>query len=289
VHDLKLKYAKASQKIDDLQDSVVQIAAGFEGSARVEGLTGKSAGECIRAAAERDRRGVAEMRAQVARFSRDFARFKDVFEMALPLEKIGAPQWHASAAYDRATKPVLPAPPQDASVYDYIAYMGRAFPYVQAVLREFHAGMGQLSAAVEQKTDRTEFEIATARTRKELAAIVPDVEDYRSRRAHLVLRQDFEELAEDVYGIVNGASKAAATNTKCIGCGKLVQRTVGSIQPGLSRTATQRSPLSSRGDVTTRTADLLRLDGLQQEPVLGIRRIVTSRTGRPAVVAPRNG
>lgn len=284
IHDLKLKYSKALQKIDDLKDSVIQIAAAFDGSPKVEGLDSRNAYSCIKAAAERDRRNLAQMKSEMENFKGEFNTFKETFEVTLPFSKYGYPQWQKGVIYNRSKKPTFPAEPKGTSVYEYINYMGKTFPYIQAVLRELHSYVQQVDATVEQKTDRGEFEVSAAKTQKMVTALVADVEDYRVKRDQFVFHQDFEELAGDVYGIVNGASNAAATNTHCIVCGKRVQRTVGSIAPGTNRALSQQSPLSARGEKTTKTSDVLRYDGLQQEPVLGIRRITTARSGKRLAV-----
>lgn len=286
VHDLKLNYSKAMQKIDDLKDSIVRIAASFEGSARVGGLNSKNAAECIRIAAEKDRKNLADMKAQMDKFKSDFDSFRETFEMTLPMKDFGAPKWNTGLTYNRNKKPELPTKPQTSSVYEYLSYMGRAFPYVEAVLREFHSYIQQIDATVQQKTDREEFEEEVGKIETRIDALVVDVEDYRNKKDKLVFQNEFEGLAGDLYAVVSGASNAAATNTKCIVCGKKVQRTTGSMQPNVSNRAVSQCSLTPRG-VTATNADILRLDGLQQEPSLSIKRVKTARVPKRPAVTPK--
>ena len=275
VGDLKLNYAKALQKIDDLKDAIVKIAASFQGSARVGGLSSKNAAECIRAAAERDRKNLADLKAQMEKFKTEFDTFRDTFEMTLPMAQYGAPPWNTGVTYNRNKKPALPSSPQSTSVYEYFNYMGRAFPYIEAVLREFHSYLQQLDATCEQKADREEVEQGFAKDDTRIDALLVEVDDYRSKKDQLVFQNEFEGLAGDLYAIVNGTSNAAATNTKCIVCGKKVQRTTGSIQQNVSNRAVSQCSLTPRGPTTN--ADLLRIDGLQQEPSMSIKRVMTAR------------
>jgi hypothetical protein len=279
LHQLKLLNAKLSQKVSDISDAVSNIAASFGGSTRVDGLTTESACSFIREAVDRDRKSVADMRNQLGKFSAVFNDFKEQFEVILPFQRLGYPQWTTNVCYNRSKVPTFPTFPHEASIYAYFSYISGTMPYVQAVLREFHSYLLQLDATVSQKADRGEFEMVTAKTKRMVNGLVSDVEDYREKRNTFVLHQDFEELASDILALVSGASNAAATNTRCITCGKFVKATTGAIK------AKQPKPDK---ESELRTADVLRLDGLQQEPPLSVRKVSTARLPkRPPISAPR--
>lgn len=275
ITEAKLDMQKSNQKIDELSDIVVQMAAAFDGTPRVEGLKSKTAASCIRNAAERDRQTIADLSARFQEFTKDFLQFKKKFDEVLPVDTHGFPQFAKNPVYNRSDAPSFPFFPIVSNVFDYFKYIGKVMPYIQSVLREIHAYMCQIDAAVQQKTDRVEFEQYNDETTKLVSSIIDDVEDYRSKKDILVLNDDFEELASDLYRIVNGASNSAATNTRCIACGKMVHKIAGSIV-NPSRPVSQQ--LTARTEKTITTTDSLRNDGLMKEPILNIKRVQTART-----------
>jgi hypothetical protein len=280
--ELKLNHAKMNQKVDDVRDTVVQIAASFGGSMQLESVTTEAACDYIRQATDRDRRQVLDVRRQLDKLTKQFDDFKETFDVLLPFNRLGYPEWNQNVCYNRAKTPAFPNFPQEFSVYSYFVWLSKTLPYVQAVLREFHAYLLQLDAQVAQKSDRGEFERIASKTKRVVNALMDDVEDYRSKKDMFVLHQHFEELASDIYGIVNGASNAAATNTRCIACGKMVQRTTGTLKP--RAVSQQMRP----DDPDARTVDFLKLDGLQQEPVLSVKKVSTPRaTKRPQLLVPK--
>jgi hypothetical protein len=282
LSELKLKNAKLTQKVDDVRDAVIQIAASFGGSQQIEAGTTEAACNFIRQTADQDRRQISDVRRQLDKFTREFTDFKSAFEVMLPFNRFGYPEWNQTVCYNRSKTPAFPAYPQEFSVYAYFVWLSKTLPYVQAVLREFHAYLLQLDAQVSQKSDRGELEMIASKTKKTVNSLVDDVEDYRSKKDMFVLHQHFEELASNIYGIVSGASNAAATNTRCIACGKMVQRTTGSIKP--RATSQQMRP----DDPEPRTTDFLKLDGLQQDTVLSVRKISTARSAkRPPISLPK--
>jgi hypothetical protein len=279
LHELKLSNAKLSQKVGDISDAVSKIAASFGGSAKVEGLTAESSCSFIREAVDRDRKSVIDMRNQLNKFSTDFNDFKEIFEEMLPFKRLGFPQWATEVCYNRSKVPTFPVLPQEASVFGYFSYIARTLPYIQSVLREFHSYLLQLDATVSQKADRGEFDMSLAKTKLIVSELVVDVEDYRDRRNTFVLRQDFEELASNLLILINGVSNAAGTNTRCIACGKHVRATTGAIKA--------KQPRSEK-ESELRTAGILKLDGLQEEPVLSVRKVSTARLPkRLPIAAPR--
>jgi hypothetical protein len=80
LEKLKLRDSKVAQKIRDLKDSVIQIAASLDGPDRVDGLTFKNASAIIRLASERNRRTMEDMKSKFDKLSRDLGIFKDSFE-----------------------------------------------------------------------------------------------------------------------------------------------------------------------------------------------------------------
>ncbi|OHS96724.1 hypothetical protein TRFO_37064 [Tritrichomonas foetus] len=275
IHEVKLDMQKSNQKIDELSDIIIQMGAAFNGTGAVEGLKKKNVANCIRNAAERDRGNVADLNSRFVNFTKDFMDFKRKFDLILPVDTCDFPQFVKSQIYNRTEAPAFPRFPTVNTVFDYFKYIGRAMPYLQTVLREMHAYICQIDAAVGQKTDRVEFERYHDETTRLVNSIIDDVEDYRSKKDTIVLNEDFEELAGDIYGIVNGASNSAATNTRCIACGKMVQRIAGSIK-NPTRPVSQQ--LTTRTEKTFNPNDSLKIDGLMKEPVLSIKKVQTART-----------
>jgi hypothetical protein len=224
----------------------------------MEKLTGKNAASIIRLAAERDRKNYEDMKAKFDRFSHEFWAFKDAFDMMLPFDQFGFPEWPKNVPYNLTDAPIFMSCPQAPSVYDYFYYMSKTFPYIQSVLREFHSYVTQLGMMVEQKVDRGEFDVFIAKTNESLDQMMEEVSDYVSKKGSFVMRSDFEDLAEELHRIVDIAANAAITNTKCLACGKKVERVAGSQS---SRSSSRAAPMSARGQ-PTRNLDLLRLDGL---------------------------
>ena len=283
ITEAKLDMQKSNQKIDELSDIIVQMAAAFDGTPKVEGLKSKTAASCIRNAAERDRQTIANLTSRFQEFTKDFLLFKKKFDEVLPVDTHGFPQFIKNPVYNRSDAPTLPHFSPVTNVFDYFKYIGKSLPYIQSVLREMHAYICQIDAAVAQKTDRAEYEQYNDETTKLVNSIIDDVEDYRSKKDILILNDDFEELAADIYRIVNGASNSAATNTRCIACGKMVHRIAGSIK-NTSRPISQQ--MTSRTEKPYTPTDSLRTDGLMKEPVLSIKRVQTARTPlKPRVVS----
>lgn len=275
IHEVKLDLQKSNQKIDELSDTMIQMAAAFDGSPKVEGLKRCNVALCIRNAAERDRQTVSDLSAHFEEFGKDFLDFKKKFDAILPIDTCGFPQFTKNIIYNRSDVPTFPNFAPVSTVFDYFRYIGKTMPYIQAVLRELHAYMSQIDACVAQKTDRVEFEQYNDETTKLINSMIDDVEDYRSKKDALIVNNEFEELASDIYGIVNGASNSAATNTRCIACGKMVQRIAGSIK-NPTRPVSQQ--MTSRTERTINMQDSLKIDGLVKEPVLTIKKVQTSRT-----------
>jgi hypothetical protein len=117
-----------------------------------------------------------------------------------------------------------------------------------------------LDAGLEQKVDKASFESFASRTNEILDELIENVQDYMAKKGNLVLRSDFDTLAEDLHRMVDVAANAAVTNTRCLACGKRVDRVVGS---QVNRPVSRGPPLSARGDARGVNFDLLRLDGLE--------------------------
>lgn len=287
VHNLKLQVARTTQKVEDLKETLIQMAAGFDGSSKVEGLTRKTAPSTVRSAVDKDRKKLAQTNKKLADFEKEFLEFQDTFDTILPVKTRGFPQFIAPPQYNRKSTPEFPKMPAAQTVFDYFDFIAKAMPVVYSVLRELHAYILQIDATVAQKTDRGEFEQYTNETQRLVNSIIDDVEDYRSKKDHLILHEHFEELAQDIYNIVNGASNSAATNTRCIACGKMVQRVAGSIKsPRTTSTARPTSSQSAReltgktDKTSSRDSELLKLDGLVHETLID-KKTNTARIPKP--------
>lgn len=251
VHEMKLKVAKMSQKLDDVKDTVIQMAAAYDGTMKIDRLKRKTVPSCVRVAATRDRNQIQQNADDIDKMKKQFEEFTTTFNRILPYADRDFPQFAKGCTYSRNEIPKFPEYPYVYSFNDFASYTAKVIPLTESILRELHSYIKQLDATLRAKLDQREYNVNQNELQKTLRALIDETTDYKNRKDDIVSKENFDELADQLYSIVNGSSNSACTNTRCMACGKFVQRTTGS--PQISRTETYFGdrPKSSRRAATT--------------------------------------
>ena len=264
VHTMKLNMSKVTQKVEDIKNTVIQMAAAYDGKLKVEQLSRKTVPSCVRLAAEKDRRQLDENKKAIEDIQKKLEDFSLTFDRILPYANNEFPQFLKGYIYSREEKPTFPVPPYIHSFHDFALYTTQVIPMMQTMIREIHTNVKDLESDTKEKLSHKQFNAFKGDIDKTIVLLKEETDDYSKRKNNLVLKDDFNELADTIWGIVNGNSNSSCTNTRCICCGKIVQRTTGTIK--VQRTT--EAPLSSRTTerpMSARPVDLLRSDGLQPQ------------------------
>lgn len=233
VHDMKLKVAKMSQKLDDVKDTVIQMAAAYDGTMKVDRLSRKTVPACVRVAATRDRNQLQQNTDDIDKIKKQLEEFSQTFNRILPYGDKEFPQFAKGVTYSRSDIPKFPDYPYVYSFNDFAQYTAYVIPLTEAILREMHSYVKQVDATLRSKLDQREYNVNQNEIQKTLRALIEESDDYKNRKDNLISKENFDELSDQLYSIVNGSSNSACTNTRCMACGKFVQRTTGS--PQISR------------------------------------------------------
>ena len=225
VHNIKLKVSKMEQKLDDLKETVIQMAAAYDGNMRFDSLNRKTVPSCVGNAAARDRTKIEENTAQIAEIGKKVDDFIETFNRILTYQDSQFPQFNNKNNYNRKDTPSYPPLPNVTSFNDFSSYVCDVVPILQNVSRELYSYISQVEAKVNITLEKKTFESFQNEIRKTLSFIIEETDDYRAKKNNLVMKEDFQNLSDHLFDVVNGASNSSLTNTRCVACGKIVQNT----------------------------------------------------------------
>ena len=225
VHNMKLQVSKMEQKLDDLKETVIQMAAAYDGNMRFDTLSRKTVPSCVGNAASKDRARIDENANNIKEIGEKVDKFIDTFNRILPYQDTQFPQFNNKTVYNRKDVPSYPPLPNVSSFDDFSAYVCNVIPLMQNVSRELYNYITQVDAKVNITLEKKTFDSFQNEIRKTLSFIIQETDDYRAKKNNLVLKEDFQNLSDHLFDVVNGASNSSVTNTRCVACGKLVQNT----------------------------------------------------------------
>lgn len=232
VNNLKLNFAKMNQKVDEIKDTIIQMAAAFDGEINIDKLSKKTVPSCIRCAANRDRTKLDENIEAVKRLKERIDSFEETFDRVLPYQDHSFPQFNnRDYNYDRKQSPTFPPLPQSVTSFDdFASYVSNVIPIIQTSIRGIHGYVSNLDAAVKSKVDKADYDTYQNQTQKTLSFIIQETDDYKEKKNNIVTKDDFQSLSVRLLDVVNGASKSSCTSTRCVACGKIVEHTADTNQ-----------------------------------------------------------
>ena len=226
VHEMKLQVAKMSQKLDDLKETVIQMTVAYDGEMKFETLKRKTVPTCIENAAKRDRAKIQKNTDDITELSNKLDSFIETFNRILPYHDSNFPQFNNKLNYNRKEMPSYPPIPTSVlSFDDFASYVCDTVPMLENVTRELYSYISNTEAKANNALVASNFETFQTEIQKTLSFIIEETDDYRNRKNNFVTKEDFQNLSDHLFEIVNGASNSSATNMRCIACGKLVQKT----------------------------------------------------------------
>lgn len=268
IRTMKLTLSKLTQKVDDVKGTLLQAAAAYDGKLNIEQLSRKTIPTCIRIAANNDRKLIQENKMELERIRNDFDDFSNTFNRILPYGDSEFPQFINGYIFSRDDAPTFPTAPYVHSFNDFAQYIAHVVPMMQSMIREIHANLKEIEQSNNEKLSQRQFNVFKTDLDKTLDIMQAETDDYAKRKTNFVLKDNFNELSDSLFDIINGAGGSSCTNTRCIACGSIVQRTTGSIPVTKdNQPYTSRSCVTPRGDscMSARTTDYLRTDGLEPD------------------------
>lgn len=285
INNINVSINKLSSKVSDLKNSLMQMASAIDGQIGADNLNCSTASGVVRVALSRDRARIDSIDSNIKNISRKLNELSEAVNVALPYKDTQLPQFLNNYQFNRSDTPTFPPAPDVYSLHDLVQYLTTVVPMMQAMVRELFLYLQQVDAVCNDKIGRKEFSMFSDDTQNALKPIIEEFDDFQTHKSSYVLHDDFDELADKLFDIVNGVSNSSATNTRCIACGKKVQRTTG-----LIRIPRDSSRLKS---ISARDIDVLHTDGLSRETLtlksgrLSPRTATGATRPKSSIVTPR--
>jgi len=265
--DMKLSITKLNNRVDELKNTVFQIATAFGDSSLV---TQQGSSSVIQSVIMKDRAIAAQNAKLIQELRENYIDIREKMEMILP-DGLDIPQFKAIPSYNRAEIPEFHKPPKINTVFEFMQHVTSAIPSIQGILREYHSYLTYIDMQTQSKVDRRDYLNYINNCDLRSKKISDSLQFFEEKKESIVYRNDFDELANSLYDIVNGTSSSSCTNTKCIACGKPVQSITGSFKSLKDNTTQDRC-------CTSRPNDMLKLDGLVSDLAIEARRVKTARS-----------
>lgn len=229
ILSLRREFDLLDQKAKVTRDRVVQIAGAIDDVSKPGTITHKNAASCVRVAITRDREILRKCYQSVQNMEKTYDLVNSSITNVLSNEQ-AMPQFSNETTWNRTEPPSFPPIPIVSSLRDILLYVCEVIPIFEAVLREFYFYLQNIDSKVNNKMEKSFFGQFSESFEKTLEFFKTEIQDYTQKKNFFVFKSDFTEFASTIYSMMEGHSLSAATNTKCIACGKNVQRVSGPVK-----------------------------------------------------------
>ena len=220
INELKLHISKLSYRIDELKENFNQLSFAFDDSTENNNtINHKNTSISIRAQISNDRLKITENSKKIQTISERLEMYIETFIKLFPTN-LQFPQFDNNFFYNKKEIPKFPTIPYLNNIQDFLLYITSTYPRIQSILREYFNMFSNIENNIHLKLDKIEFFNFEKEYKNQLKSLLTNLEEFNKRKDHLVFKEDFEDLAKNLFNIINNNNNDSLINSKCIVCGK---------------------------------------------------------------------